>query len=202
MTRAGKIAVFLLLLATPAFGAPGLPSGWSVSSPRPQDYEFGTDAVKGASGKLAAYVKAKPGAQTTSSGGMLPFGGMMQCIRADNYLGQRLRFAARLKGEAASGILLWMRVDGPRNPDGTLGKALRFYNMQDRPITGTTDWQRAEVVLDVPNESAGICYGFLLQGGRGEAWADGLSLTRVGKDVPESKMPEQPKSPVNLSFDR
>jgi hypothetical protein len=74
--------------------------------------------------------------------------------------------------------------------------------MEDRPITGTTDWQRAEVVLDVPEGSDGICYGFLLSRGRGEAWADSLSLTKVGKEVPETRFPMHLSGPLNLGFER
>ena len=196
-----SIAAFLsglLLQTAPLLAAPGFPPGWDGGGQRSQDYEFGTDAIAGASGKQAAYVKAKPGAQP------IGFGTMTQCIKADNYIGQRVRFAGRLKGVNASAVQLWMRVDGPRPADGGISPMLRFYNMQDRPITGSTDWARADVVLDVPKGSAVICYGFFLAGGKGEGWADGLSLTRVGLDVPVSKMPppQPPSEPMNLSFDR
>jgi hypothetical protein len=185
----------LLLVVTPLRAAPGFPPGWGGGGRGAQDYEFGTDAMAGAAGKQAAYIKAKNGAQT------IGFGTMTQCIRADNYTGQRLRFAARLKGVNASAVQLWMRVDGPRPDNGGIAPVLGFYNMDDRPITGTTDWQRAEVVLDVPRNSEVICYGFFLAGGRGEAWADGLSLTKVGQDVPVSRS-RPPAEPANLGFDR
>ena len=196
--RAPIAAFLLLLLATPAFARPGFPPGWSASG-RQQDYEFGTDAIPGTTGKQAAYVKALPRAETNA------FGGMLQCIKADNYLGQRVRLAARLKGVGASAIQLWMRVDGPRPDNYGIAPMLAFYNNSDRRITGTTDWQRAEVVLDVPKNSAAICYGFFLAGGKGEAWADGLSLSKVGQDVPVSRMAvpfPTPTEPANLAFDR
>jgi AraC family transcriptional regulator len=195
MMRRLTLAILLpLMLATPSLAAPGFPPGWGGSGQRPQDFEFGTEAIEGGSGKQAAYVKAKPGALPNQ------FGGMIQCIRADNYAGQRLRFAARLKGVKASAVQLWMRVDGPRPAAGGMSPVLAFYNMQDRPITGTTDWRRAEVVLDVPRNSAVICYGFFLAGGQGEAWADSLSLSKVGPDVPVSNL--LPPEPANLGFDR
>lgn len=197
-TKIAALLLPLLVAAMPAFAMTGFPPGWSGSGPRPQDYEFGTDTMAGATGKQAAYVKALPGAQTAA------FGGMLQCIKAENYLGQRLRFSGRLKGVEASAVQLWMRVDGPRPSGGGAAPVLSFYNMQDRPITGTTDWQRAEVVLDVPRNSEVICYGFFLAGGRGEAWADSLSMVKVGQDVPVSKFSAQPlsKDPTNLFFDR
>jgi hypothetical protein len=73
--------------------------------------------------------------------------------------------------------------------------------MADDPLRGTSDWTGAQVVLDVPGGSTAICYGFFLAGGTGEAWADGVDLETVGKNVPVSQM-SMPKSPVNLGFDR
>jgi hypothetical protein len=47
--------------------------------------------------------------------------------------------------------------------------------MEDRPITGTTDWGKYEIVLNVPENSTGILYGILLAG-TGEAWVNGMQL--------------------------
>ena len=193
MKPAERIAVLLLpllLVALPLRAATGFPPGWSGGG-RAQDYQFGTDAMEGATGKQAAYIKAKASAADDG------YGSMTQCIKADNYIGQRLRFAARLKSVNAGAARVWMRVDGPRPADGTPPRALAFYNMGDNPIRGTADWQRVEVVLDVPKGSAVICYGFLLTG-KGEAWADGLSLNKVGPDVAVSRMPDA----INLGFNR
>src|SRR4051812_6563578 len=194
MMRVLKILLLLSpLLATPALAVPGAPPGWTAAGPRVQDYQFGTDAMDGAIGKQAAYIKARPEARGA-------LGALMQCVKADNYSGQRLRFAARLKGIEASGIQLFMRVEDKDS------KITGFYNMMDRPIRGSTEWRRTEVVLDIPKASAAICYGIMLVGGKGEAWADGLSLTRVGQDVAVSRMPPlplgAPAEPYNLAFER
>jgi hypothetical protein len=186
----------LLVFSPPAFAAPGFPSGWSGSGSAPaKDYEVGTAPVAGATGKQAAYIKARPGASPNQ------FFSLTQCIQAKNYLGKRLRFSARLKSVDASAEQLWMRVDGQTAASDRIPKVLGFYNMDDRPVTGTTDWARYDVVLDVPAESTGICYGFFLHGGKGEAWADSLSLEPVSKDVPVSQW-KAPSTPVNLGFDR
>ncbi len=194
MMRPVTIALLLLpLLATAALAVPGAPPGWTAGGPRLQDYEFGTDAMEGATGKQAAYIKAR-----TAARGAL--GALVQCVKADNYIGQRLRFAARLKGVEASGVQLFMRVEDKDR------KVTGFYNMMDRPIRGSTEWRRTEVVLDVPKASAAICYGIMLVGGKGEAWADGLSLTKVGQEVAVSRMPPlppgAPSEPFNLAFER
>lgn len=188
------LVLALLALATPGHAAPGFPHGWGGGSARPQDYDFGTAPTDGATGKNAAYIKGKPGAAANA------FFSMLQCIRADDYTGKRLRLSARLKSVDSSGEQLFMRVDGPPAANGELNKVLGFYNMSDRPIRGTTDWKNYYVVLDVPQGAAKICFGFILVGGKGEAWADDFSLDAVGKDVPLSTVP--PRSPFNLSFNQ
>jgi hypothetical protein len=71
-------------------------------------------------------------------------------------------------------------------------------NMQNRPITGTTDWQKYEIVLDIPGDGATIGFGALLQG-RGEIWLDDVNLEIVGQDVPTTN-PYQ-RQPLNLDFE-
>ena len=142
--------------------------------------------IAGSAGKQSAYIKAKPGAASNG------FGTLMQTVNAQDYLGQRVRLSARMKSENASGFQMWFRVDGQ-------GKALRFYNMQDRPVTGTSDWKRYEIVLDVPAASTSLNYGFFLQGGQGEGWADSVTVEIVDKSTPISEFapPRKPK----LGFD-
>ena len=184
----------LLAVATPVCADPGFPKGWGGGTSRPQDYEFGTAPADGATGKNAAYIKGKPGAAANA------YFIMLQCIRADDYVGKRMRLSARLKTVDSSGEQLFMRVDGPPAANGELNKVLSFYNMSDRPIRGTTDWKNYYVVLDVPQSAAKICFGFILVGGKGEAWADDFSLDAVSKDIPLSTVP--PRSPFNLSFNQ
>ena len=196
MIRVPAFALLLVLLAmaTPVCADPGFPPGWGGGTSRPQDYEFGTAPTPGATGKNAAYIRGKPGAVANA------YFIMLQCIRADDYVGKRMRLSARLKSVDSSGEQLFMRVDGPPAANGELNKVLGFYNMSDRPIRGTTDWKNYYVVLDVPQGAAKICFGFILVGGKGEAWADDFSLDAVGKDVPLSTVP--PRSPFNLSFNQ
>jgi hypothetical protein len=167
-----------------------------VTDGRPQGYDFGTEAQTGASGKQAAYIKARSSAPANS------FAGLNQCVDAENYLGKRLRLTADLRSVAASSEQLFMRVDGPRPENGGPTKVLGFYNnAQNDAIGGTTEWKRYEVVLDVPAESREVCFGFLLAGGKGEAWADGFTLQPVGREVPVSVY-KPPKRPVNLNFEQ
>src|SRR5262245_48304146 len=101
---------------------------------------------------------------------------MAQGIKADDYHGKRVRLSGYVKGEnIAQYSGLWMRMDGA-------GYSLNFDNMSNRPIKGTTDWKKYEVVLDVPEESVRITFGILLMGA-GQVWVDDLRLEAVGQDA-------------------
>ncbi|KAB2352595.1 hypothetical protein [Actinomadura rudentiformis] len=69
---------------------------------------------------------------------------------------------------------------------------LAFDNMGDRPVRGTADWQRYEVVLDVPRAAVNVAYGVLLVGA-GVVSIAGIRLTpapsglrRTGGPLPNS----------------
>lgn len=105
------------------------------------------------------------------------FAALLQTCAADRYRGQRLRMSAFVKTVSVSkgaGVLL--RVDSASN-------VLAIRNMQDRPIQGTTDWTRYDIVLDVPNDSSDIVFGAWIQE-TGQVWFDDFQLEAVGTDVP------------------
>lgn len=87
-----------------------------------------------------------------------------------------------------------MRVDGPAP-----GRSLAFDNMQARPVKGTTDWLRYDVVLDVAAEATAIAFGVLLRG-RGEGWVADVRFEEVGPEVPTTGQSDQPDQPQNLDF--
>ena len=124
------------------------------------------------------------------------FGTLMQTFSSDDYLGQRLRFSGALKCEDVEDrVGFWMRVDGPRGSE-----ALTFDNMENRPISGSRDWGRHDVVLDVPSHAIAVALGVLLVG-RGDVSMAGFELGTVGEDVPSTDMyASRPGGPVNLDF--
>lgn len=181
------VTAMLAVVLSASFAADTMsspPKGWFVAGTTPDQYVFGTD--KCANSKCA-FIKAKADAPTG-------FGTLMQMIAADKYIGKRLRLSAVLKSSHVFRAQLWMRMDGPDN------KMLGFYNMDDRPVTGTTDWKRYSLVLDVPEETKAIAFGVFLNG-KGQVWAEDFKLEPVAKDVPVSNTP-LPKTPLNLGFDQ
>jgi hypothetical protein len=97
------------------------------------------------------------------------------------FLGKRARLSVYVRAREVGGdggwAGAWMRVDS------TTGDTLAFDNMSDRPITGTSDFQRYDVVLDVPQESTFIALGVLLAA-VGEIWIGGPTLEVVDSSVP------------------
>jgi hypothetical protein len=127
------------------------------------------------------------------------FGGMMQTTSADDYIGKRVRLSGWIKTEnAAEGGQLWLRVDGQER-----GHTMQFDNMNGRAVKGTSDWQEASVVLDVPTGASALAYGFFVKGG-GKMWVNGQRIEAVGPDVPSTNMYKKqvlPTAPRNLGFD-
>ena len=163
-----------------------LPAGWFMAGSHPTDYEAGVtpDAIDG---HAAAYLRAK----VASAG----FGTIMQQFKADAYRGQRLRLSALVRSEDVERWGgLWMRVDG------TGRSSIAFDNMHDRPITGTTDWTRHAIVLDVADsESAKIAFGVLLNG-PGKLWIADVKIEAVELDVPTTGASLLRDHPINLDF--
>lgn len=162
-------------------------SGWGLWGSRPQDYTYGIDPQVAQAGVVSAYL----------AGGIADpqgFGTLAQTFLPDPWRGLRIRMSANVKAEnVADWAGLWMRVDGPGN------QSLSFDNMHPRPITGTRDWQRYSIVLDVPPESTLVAFGILLSK-QGRVWIDGLTFEAVGADVPTTDLLTIPKQMANLDF--
>jgi hypothetical protein len=165
------------------------PNGWLVAGNKPTEYESGVDALATYNGHPSAYLKAK----TPNIEG---FGTLMQDFRADHYVGKRVRFSAFVRTEHAQDWAgLWMRVDKE-------SKKLAFDNMHDRPIKGSTDWKRYDVVLEVPQDATGIFFGVLLSGS-GTVWLNGAKFEIVGPNVltTDGDAVQKPDEPMNLDFE-
>ncbi len=185
-----RSALFLVLglaLLTAQAHAGDLPKGWFRAGSTPASYDMGTQAGDRHPGDRNAYSRSLP----KETG----FGTLMQTIDASAYHGKRLRLSGYLRSRDATSAAMWMRIDGASQ------RVAGFDNMSDRPLQGTTDWKRCDIVLDVPESAKLIAFGFLLEG-KGEVLADDFRLEEVGTDVPLTRKGETalPAAPVNLDF--
>lgn len=150
-------------------------TGWYLAGSQPEAYRIGNDTTALHGGKASAYLQASGDPQSG-------FGTLMQSVKADPFRSMRVRMSGWVKANGvADWAGLWMRVDGPDTRK--TGRSLSFDNMENRPIKGTSDWTRYEIVLDVPPESVEIAFGILLAG-TGEVWLDDVQFVNVGNDVP------------------
>lgn len=167
------------------------PNGWIMTGGAPFDYETGLDNTIVHSDNYSAYLKSKN--EEAKS-----FATLMQQIRSDQYLGERVRFSAFVKSaDVQEGAGLWMRVDH------SSGEVLAFDNMMNRPIKGTNDWNYFSVVLDIPAKSKVIAFGLLLYGA-GHIWMDKLDFEIVDDSVPVTEQnytDDLNNEPVNLNFE-
>lgn len=189
----GLVGLVVCLSAMLSAQTRDLPTGWFRAGSKPGDYEMGVDPAGGRTGG-AAFIKSKPGTLTPDS-----FGTAMQQITAAEYRGKRLRLSAYVKAvDVANWAGLWMRVDGQ-----PAASPLAFDNMQNRPIKGTQDWRRCDIVLDVQAPSVQIAFGVLLSGA-GQVWFDDLHFEVVGTDVPTTSIvtSSEPSRPLNLDFNQ
>jgi erythromycin esterase len=177
---------------------PGLPPGWFGGSQN-MGYEAGIDRKVFKEGKASAYVRMKDSKAND-------FGTLAQSFLAKPYSGKRVRLSAQFKTrEVKKGTGLWMRVEGK-------GKILAFDNMAGRWLSGTKDWSKTEVVLDVPDKATVIYIGMLLVGD-GHVWVDDFKVEVVGKEVKPTATAKEvesegagevkgtPEKPQNLGFE-
>lgn len=172
---------------SPSINVAGLqntPVGWHLAGSKPSSYEIGTTNI---TGNTVAYLKSKE----KQIGG---FGTIMQSASSEEFKGKRVKLSAKIRTEGVEHWAgLWFRVDGASNQ-------LAFDNMRDRPITGTTDWQVYEVVLNVSHASQALAYGVLLSN-TGSVWIDDVNLEIVNINVPVTNLMKQTNKPTNLDFE-
>lgn len=173
-----------------------LPKGWFKAGSAPDKYEMGIDKRAGQDGNNAATIKS-------IAKEIKGFGTLMQTITPANYIGKRIRMSGMLKSKDVTNYAgLWLRIDGADSK-----QPIAFDNMSDRPVKGTTDWKKYEIVLDVPAEASKIAFGALLNG-TGQIWFDSIKFEIVDKTIPTTGKPidqikqrPQPETPVNLDFE-
>ncbi len=169
----------------------GIPNGWFKAGSSPESYEITTIKNAGENGENALNIKS-------IKENIKGFGTLMQNFSAEKYLNKRVRLSGDIKSKnVIQSAGLWMRIDGKDNPTKPLG----FDNMSNRPITGTTDWKKYNVVLDVPSNSNLINIGILLAG-KGEVWVSNLKFEIVDKTVSTTDIIENQSNsvPSNLDF--
>jgi hypothetical protein len=176
-TKKGPISMTALgavLFCSFVFGGAdslAIKGGWVKGGNAGYAYEIGKD-------RDVYHVKS-PSCYIRSIGWPEGYGMIVNQIKAKRFVGKRFRMSAYIKTErVAEWVGMMMRVDGKN-----LNESFGFDNMHNRPIQGTTEWQRYEIVMDVPEGAKKIVFGWLLTG-PGNAWLDDVTFDVVGGDAP------------------
>lgn len=188
---------FRLLLfcfsVVPAFALAQLPTGWYPAGSNWKNYRIELKTKEGRKGGSAARLDCL---KDTVNG----YGSLMQDFLPGEYLGKRIRISAWVKTqdvEQWAGV--WVQV-----AKDTDEKPLCFDNMADRPISGSTDWTKYDLVVDVPWEAKVILMGGILNG-TGSMWLDDFSVEVVDRTTPTTGRGNNYflplEKPTNLSLD-
>jgi len=185
----GAVLVTLFSLVS-SYKATERVDGWFAAGSEPKSYNMGTTTDDHHSGKSCAYIKS---VKTDING----FGTYMQMTQVGEYLGKSVRMTGWIRSKDVKDWAgMWFRVDGD-NAENTLS----FDNMQDRPITGTSEWKKYEIVLDVPKEAKALAFGVLLSG-TGEIFFDDMNFEILGPATGKSSNKGMAAKPSNLDFEK
>jgi hypothetical protein len=166
-----------------------VPAGWLLDGENTGSFVGGLDPQQTYLGQPVFWLRNAKG-----EGG---FATLMQVVAGEHYGGRRVRFSGHLRADGVAGhATIWLRADDAR------GRLLAFNNLVKLPtngaVKGTTGWARREIVMDVPEETVSVNFGFYLHG-LGEARYSAFDLQIVGTDVAVTKIQES-DAPVNLDF--
>jgi len=183
-----KIAIAFLSLLTLAMAANAteLPDGWyKIGDAGMKSYSVEVISSGSLDGPALRVRKLEDDSGT--------FGGVGQMISAAEYAGKTVKLSGYLKTLNIQGGYggLWFRVDKGKD-------VLVLDNMNDRGVTGTTDWKRYETIVRVDESATRMLFGALMSG-TGEMYADSFSLEIVPDETPTTAE-SLPKKPRNLDF--
>ena len=141
---------------------------------------------------------------------------LMSTLCLKKFTNKRIKMTGYIKSQGVNDTAtMWVRVD-----DYIKLMSTDFDNMYDRPIVGTSNWRKCEIIFDV-SEKCCVFYGFIIKG-IGKIWVDNVSFEMVSNDVRKTavnlnqtfpplyleqvrkfqkgtEFPEKP--PVNLDFE-
>ena len=145
----------------------GKPQDWLIYSQ--PNYSVSLDSVNVKSGKYSIAIEF-----IGDSASFQP----VTIVLPANYDGKRISLSGYIKTENVAGYAgLWLRID----------PQIAFDNMYKNGVTGTTDWKRCEIAVDMnPAKTQQIVLGGLLAG-KGKMWLDDLKITIDGKDISDAK---------------
>jgi hypothetical protein len=143
----------------------GTPKGWTV---HPQSgYSVSLDSVNVKSGKYSVAIK--------STGGYVNAAQSVAFVFPNNYRGEKITLSGYIKTENVDAGFAGLAIQA--------GSGIAVDWMDKKGKTGTADWEKYEVTLDLkPSQTRQITAGGLF-GDKGKMWIDDLQISIDGKYI-------------------
>ena len=142
--------------------------GWGKAGYNPEQYQTGFLEKLPGSGRQIGFIKSLDPSKRG-------FGTLMRTAAIQEHRGKRIQLTSFIKTSNADSVAAWFRVNGKT-------KTLAFDNMSDRRIKGSKDWDRVNLVLDIPVEAESVSYGIMLEG-KGKVWFETPTFQVVDQTV-------------------
>jgi len=187
--------LMIVIFGLESYGQNSL-TDWSLTGNNSNSYKVDLDNSIYQNGEKSSFLEST---ESIIEG----FGTLMQTCSAEEYLGKKVKMSGFIKTENLSDwVGLWLRID----PLNSISSKY-FDNMGNRPIKGTTNWTKYEIILDVPINSYSMNFGVILSG-TGKVWLDNLSFEIIENSVEKFdnsinyEIPHKLLSkPTNLDFE-
>jgi erythromycin esterase len=150
---------------------------WRLGVQGLSTYVPGVDASTVHKGPLSVYLRS------VGTVGLSDYAVLSQPLDVKPYRGKRIRVAGYVRTkDVVLSASCWLRVVGANH------ETFDMDYMENRQLTGTTDWRSFAIVLEVPPRTAHIRFGLWLNGG-GQMWLDDLKIDSVSTSVPVTSRP-------------
>lgn len=155
-----------------------VPPGWSITDQnfkRGYKIELSSIAHSGKSSMLFSCDSLTDGSKKYD-------GVVMQSISPVAYLNKKVKFTAYARSEYKGGVgasFLWIKIY-------RANKLFNLYPIEKPILINSTEWNKYEVVAEIPNDAIEIKYGIVLESS-GKVWIDDAEFDNVGT-VPYSLM--------------
>ena len=137
--KRGIIALGVTILSQFSSQTTYAQNNWTMTGNKDR-YVLETDSSRQYEGQPVVFFRS---VDTVEKG----YGGTKKILSTTPYIGKRIRMSGYLRsGDVMQSVGFWLRIDG-----GEPAAPMVFDNMNDRAVSGTTDWKKYEIVLDVPD---------------------------------------------------
>lgn len=186
-----KITPIFFLLLLFSFTEPTIRNvqGWDLIGSDPMTYKMGTRYDKERGSKVG-FLRSS-GAKKEND----HYGTMLQSSTSSNIDSDMVRLTGFLRSnDVQNWSGMWVRLED------TQGKILAFKDMMDAPIRGTTDWNKYELLLKVPDNAVKITFGVLING-IGSVSMDDFKLEQIKNNIVIDRS-ELKVDHLNLDFEK